>query len=235
MTVPHSGRGWRLAPALIALEAEADRVAPKRRRTSDGSIGDRAHAARASNHNPDRGWVDAIDISHDPARGMDIHAHVRSWVARQDPRLDEVISNHRIWTHDRRKEGWRPYSGENGHTFHAHITVRDSHRHDTSPWFGSVLLPTKPNPHPHPQPAPQVETSTPPTGEHMRFFISDPSYGIRLVLTDGHCVVDYGVSKLEQLSGPVPTPHGGPMTPAEFAAFCARYPGGRFVRGLLPS
>lgn len=76
---------------------------------------------------------------------------------------------------------------------------------------------------------------TPPTGGTVRFFITDPSYGIRLVITDGTCVMDFGVTKLEQLSGPVPTPHGGPMSPSEFAAFCAKYPGGRFARGHLPS
>jgi hypothetical protein len=154
VTVPHSGKGWRLAPALIALEAEADRIAPRRRRTSDGSIGDQAHAARKSNHNPDGGYVDAFDLSHDPANGMDAHAHVRAWVARLDPRLEEVISNKRIWTYDRRSEGWRAYKGENGHTLHAHITVKNSHRFDTSPWFSGVpAFPTKPVPPPVPPPA----------------------------------------------------------------------------------
>ncbi len=148
MTVP--GKGWKLAPALIALEAEADRLAPERRRTSDGSIGDAAHAARKSNHNPDGGYVDALDISHDPENGMDIHAHVRAWVARLDPRLEEVISNGRIWTYERRAEGWRPYKGQNMHTLHAHITVKNSHRFDESPWFAGVpAFPTKPIPPPY--------------------------------------------------------------------------------------
>ncbi len=155
MTVPHSGKGWRLAPALIALEAEADRIAPRRRRTSDGSIGDQKHKARKSNHNPDGGFVDAFDLSHDPANGMDAHGQVRAWVARQDPRLEEVISNRRIWTYERRSEGWRPYKGDNPHTLHAHITVKNSHRFDTSPWFGSVVpIASQPLPPPYnPQPA----------------------------------------------------------------------------------
>jgi hypothetical protein len=67
----------------------------------------------------------------------------------------------------------------------------------------------------------------------MKFFITDPSYGIRLVITDGQCVVDYGVTKLEQLDR-TDTRIGGPMTPAAFAQFCSRYPGGRFAQGHLP-
>lgn len=160
MPVPHSGKGWRLAPALIAMEAEADRIAPRRRRTSDGSIGDQAHAARKSHHNPDGGYVDALDISHDPANGMDVHAHARAMIARQDPRLEEVISNRQIWTWARRAEGWRRYTGANGHTIHAHFVVKNSHRNDTSPWFKSGLpFPTKPVPPPYtPPPAPTEDT-----------------------------------------------------------------------------
>lgn len=151
MGVPKTGtwRGgrWALAPTLVRLEAEANSVAPRRRRSSDGSIGDAAHRNRKSNHNPQEAgaldYVDALDISHDPANGMDIHARVRQWVAAKDDRLDEVISNRQIWTYARRSEGWRRYTGDNGHTIHAHITVRDSHRHSTRPWFsGAIAFPT---------------------------------------------------------------------------------------------
>lgn len=174
MTVPHKGKGWQLAPAMIAMEAEADRIAPRRRRTSDGSIGDAAHAARKSNHNHDGGYVDALDISHDPANGMDIHAHARAMVARQEPRLEEVISNRQIWTWDRRREGWRRYTGQSPHTLHAHFTVKNSHRFDTSPWFSSVPpFPTPPLPPPYnPQPAPQPVAQVQP--RRPRMLISTP-------------------------------------------------------------
>jgi hypothetical protein len=120
-----------------------------------GSIGDMAHRLRKSHHNPDGGFVDALNISHDPAKGMDIHAFARAMVARQDPRLEEVISNRRIWTYARRSEGWRPYTGVNGHTLHAHFVVKNSHRNDRSPWFRSVTpFPTKPLPPPYAPPTP---------------------------------------------------------------------------------
>lgn len=81
------GRGWQLAPSLVAMVEEADRLAPARSRASDGSIGDGAHASRKSDHNPDQGWIDAVDITHDPAGGFDAHAHARNVAARHDPRI----------------------------------------------------------------------------------------------------------------------------------------------------
>lgn len=51
-------------PRLTSIYAEANRIAPGRRKSSDGTLGDRAHQAEVSDHNPDgRGIVHAIDIS----------------------------------------------------------------------------------------------------------------------------------------------------------------------------
>ena len=94
------------------------------------------------------------------------------------------------------------------------------------------VQPPAPQPPAQPPPPPQPAPFTPPQGPDMRFFISDPSYGIRLVISDGNCVLDYGVTKLSQLR---PGEAGGPMTPAQFAQFCSKYPGGRFAMGHLSS
>lgn len=120
MTVPHSGPGWRLAQSLIAMEAEADRIAPRRSRASDGSIGDQSHRARSSDHNPEYGWVTALDLTHDPRNGWDAHGRARQLAARRDPRIDYIISNREIWDLQR---GWRRYTGPNGHTQHAHFSI----------------------------------------------------------------------------------------------------------------
>ena len=145
-----AGRGWKLAPSLEAAWREANRIAPGRSRISDGSIGDAAHSARTSDHNPDRGWVDALDLTHDPAGGFDAHGHARQIAARRDPRVHYIISNRRIWNSRRASEGWRNYTGSNPHNRHIHISILDSGRGDTSPWFGAVV------PFPQP-PAPPIE------------------------------------------------------------------------------
>jgi len=63
---------WRNALALDAIKRDADRVAPGRSHASDGTIGDPAHAASISDHNPAaNGIVHAVDITNDPAHGFD--------------------------------------------------------------------------------------------------------------------------------------------------------------------
>lgn len=168
MTVAHSGRWaggvWKLAPCLVAMEAQADALAPKRRRSSDGSIGDHAHAVRRSDHNPDEegvtDWVDALDITHDPAGGMDIHARLRDIARRvqrgEEKRVSYLISNWEIFSERDGVWAWRRYTGPNGHTQHGHISVNDQNRHDTSPWF-TTTAPTPAPPRPSATPAPAQE------------------------------------------------------------------------------
>lgn len=110
-----------LAPPLVILRAELDAEHPNRDRRSDGWIGDTAHGARPSDHNPDPtsgGIVRALDVDVD---GIDLARLV--YVATHDPsdRVANVITNGRLWV---RGVGWAPYSGSNKHTQHAHISVR---------------------------------------------------------------------------------------------------------------
>lgn len=161
MTVPHKGRGWRLAGCLIAMEAEADRIAPNRNRASDGSIGDQNHQARKSDHNPDGDLtVDALDLTHSPERGWDTHARARQ-VAQNvkngiEPRIKYIISNGQIFSKENGVWAWREYDGPNPHDHHAHYSIEDAHQDDTSPWFlGVPAFPTTPTPPPYvPPPAP---------------------------------------------------------------------------------
>lgn len=147
-----SGRGWRLAPSLAALEDEANRVAPRRSTASDGSIGDAAHRHRVSDHNPSHGVVHAIDLTHDPKGGFDAHAHGRAIAARRDGRVKYLISQRRIWEPG---SGWRPYTGENPHDRHLHVSVWDTPaaENDRSVWLPWAGAPA-PAPTPIPAPAP---------------------------------------------------------------------------------
>jgi hypothetical protein len=114
---------WRLAGSLVVLRDQINAHAPQRSRASDGTIGDAAHASRCSRHNPnDFGVVTALDITHDPARGCDIHAiadHIRR---NPHPELSYLISLGRIAG---RSTGWawHRYTGSNPHNIHVHFGV----------------------------------------------------------------------------------------------------------------
>ena len=114
---------WRLARSLVGLRLEADTVAPRRSHTGDGTIGNTAHAARASRHNPNAaGVVCALDLTHDPANGLDTYS-LFDWLrTHPHPCLEYVISNRRIASRGR---GWtsRPYTGASPHDHHIHIAV----------------------------------------------------------------------------------------------------------------
>lgn len=157
-----AGRGWRLAPSLVALVQEANRHAPNRSKASDGSIGDPAHRARVSDHNPSQGIVHAVDLTHSPGRGFDAHAHARAVIARRDPRIKYVISDRRIYGPGSRF-GWAggPYSGSNPHTSHAHFSVwpNAAGRNNTGPWLTDVRAPI---PVPEPKPIPEPVKTPPP-------------------------------------------------------------------------
>lgn len=147
-------------PASTSLLGEIDWLAPRRDRSSDGTIGDTAHASESSDHNPD----DTSGVStpySDPDRIPEVHARdvdssgpwppgwsieriVQIIVGRhrkgQDHRLQNVIYNRRIWS---RSWGWtqRAYTGADPHINHAHFSFRygsgsgmSNPENITSPW-----------------------------------------------------------------------------------------------------
>ena len=114
---------WRLAQSLVVLRQECNAVAPNRRKYNDGTIGDAAHAARSSRHNPNaQGVVTALDITHDPANGMDCGSLFEYLRTHPHPNLCYIIHNRQV---ARRASGWvvKNYTGSNPHTGHIHISV----------------------------------------------------------------------------------------------------------------
>lgn len=126
---------WRLAKSLIQLRAELDTIYPKRDRSSDGSIGDAAHASRTSDHNPwvhdhnEQPIVTAIDIDKDIGPGF-VSRDLAEWLRqRRDPRIKYAISNGQMFSsygnNARKAWEWGVYTGSNAHKEHMHLSVLD--------------------------------------------------------------------------------------------------------------
>lgn len=146
---------WYVAKSLIKLRDQINTAYPSRDKSSDGTIGDAAHASRSSDHNP---WVrdskglpvvTALDITHDPSRGVDCNRIVQELVANKDTRIKYIIWNKQIWNPSVSAD-WRKYTGSNPHTKHFHLSVKDTEKlyNDDTAWRldfnGEVAPPTEP-------------------------------------------------------------------------------------------
>lgn len=133
---------WLLAESLVILRAQIDEMYPGRRKNSDGTIGDAAHARTESDHNPAGGIVCALDLTHDPSHGFDIQWLFNKLAASRDGRIKYVIANRKIVSAVNRPWKVRDYTGSDPHTGHIHVSVklakgRDAHRWD----LGQSVLP----------------------------------------------------------------------------------------------
>jgi hypothetical protein len=126
---------WRVAHSLETLRDQLNAAHPDRSRASDGTIGDAAHQAQVSDHNPDAsGVVRALDVTHDPAHGCDIDQLSDDLVASRDDRISYVIANGMI-TGPEYGWVWTAYDGDDPHTGHLHLSVvGDSRADDQRPW-----------------------------------------------------------------------------------------------------
>jgi hypothetical protein len=120
---------WRLANALVTLRNGVNEKWPNRDKTSDGTIGDAAHASRSSDHNP---WLAVDGVGVVRALDIDVDGIDPGWYAEQlrlagrngDTRLTGggyVIFNRRITTPDFTR--WVAYTGDNAHTKHVHVSL----------------------------------------------------------------------------------------------------------------
>lgn len=111
-----------LAPSLVQLRSEINSLWPNRDKTSDGWIGDDAHNARKSDHNPDyanNGVVRAIDVDVD---GIDLQKLINC--IKKDSRTNYFISNRKIYGAEKFEA--RNYKGANAHNLHIHISIKHS-------------------------------------------------------------------------------------------------------------
>jgi hypothetical protein len=148
---------YRIAKSLDTLRRQINEKYPQRSKASDGWIGDTAHSARASDHNPNEaGVVCAFDVTNDPANGCNAQDLAETLRTNRDPRLAYVISNSQIFSSTVSPWVWRPYNGANKHNKHCHISVKQSAAlyDDPSPWALERRIVPAPTPEPPVVPSP---------------------------------------------------------------------------------
>jgi hypothetical protein len=115
-------------PAAIAALRQATAHFPKRKKASDGLLPSAAHVHQNPNSDHNSGF--AVDITHDPVRGVDCaFAFIK---LQSDPRVKYLIFKGKIWSV---KNGNKEYTGSNPHNKHLHISIKEECGNDTSPWF----------------------------------------------------------------------------------------------------
>lgn len=145
----------RLCNAGVQLRKQVDAKWPKRDRRSDGWIGDPAHAARVSDHNPDKhGIVHAIDIDENlgvgPLRNgrqaRQLANQLRMYAASGLPgaeRLKYIVYENRISSGTYRATWWKWRPGNWGHEYHIHVSFRSGAANNGDPFPLPCLATTK--------------------------------------------------------------------------------------------
>lgn len=146
--------GWRIAKSLLKLREQLKAAFPARDKTSDGAIGDAAHATRDSDHNP---WVKdskgmsvvtAIDIDedlNDPTKTL--QNVIDAICASKDSRVKYIIYEGRITVKGTNLQQWKKYTGKNAHRHHAHISAfPEQKKFDSEDSWDIQKIPTLPAP-----------------------------------------------------------------------------------------
>jgi len=113
------GDGWTLDKHLNYIVNDVKKKFPG---IVVGTIGDAAHRARKSDHNPDsKGVVHAADFMIGGSfSASDADTLSKQLATTADPAVKYVIYNRRIWENG----VWRKYTGSDPHTNHVHLSVR---------------------------------------------------------------------------------------------------------------
>jgi hypothetical protein len=143
-----SKMSWKPVAGITTLRKQIDDRWPKRDKRSDGIVGDSAHAARKSDHNPDsRGYVHALDIDED-LRGSKMDSE---WLARQiiayarnkrpgSSRLKYVVYEDRIASGSYPRQFWTWRNGDWGHEHHMHVSFTKEGEQDGSKFDIPILM-----------------------------------------------------------------------------------------------
>lgn len=134
------------APACKAVLDQATALWPNRSTASDGICASATHTSQnpGSDHEPHVivggvAYATAVDLTDDKAGGCDADAWAEQLRLRQDNRIKYVICNRRMFssyaTSISPAWAWRPYTGDNPHEKHTHLSIVPAAIFDTRPWF----------------------------------------------------------------------------------------------------
>jgi hypothetical protein len=121
----------RLVAGGVTLRNQINKRWPKRDKRSDGWIGDKAHAGRQSDHNPDaRGLVHALDIDadldpKDPGAAQRLANQIVAYAASGIPganRIKYVVFNDQIASGTYANSMWKWRGSGYGHLRHIHVS-----------------------------------------------------------------------------------------------------------------
>jgi hypothetical protein len=115
----------------VTLRNQVNKRWPKRDKRSDGWIGDKAHAGRQSDHNPDaRGLVHALDIDadldpKDPGAAQRLANQIVAYASSGIPganRIKYVVFNDQIASGTYANSMWKWRGSGYGHMHHIHVS-----------------------------------------------------------------------------------------------------------------
>lgn len=130
---------WYLNRALTNFRTEVNARWPDRDKASDGTLGDTAHQATHSDHNPDSdGSVDAWDMDvelNGPGKPYteDLWRVINAALKHES--IQYVIYNRRITSRTWGLGVWRAYDGPSPHDHHVHFNTRSAYEGSNKPWF----------------------------------------------------------------------------------------------------
>ena len=138
----------RLVAGGVTLRNQVNKRWPKRDKRSDGWIGDKAHAGRQSDHNPDaRGLVHALDIDadldpKDPGAAQRLANQIVAYAASGIPganRIKYVVFNDQIASGTYANSMWKWRGSGYGHLRHIHVSFSTKGENNAQPFPLPIL------------------------------------------------------------------------------------------------
>jgi hypothetical protein len=116
------------SPSAIAVLKQATAFWPKRNKAADGLLPSKAHIKQNPNSDHNSGL--AVDLTHDPANGVDCKDIFNK--LKSDLRVKYLIHAGRIYQDGHENN----YSGPNKHNHHLHISIKPEYVNSDHNWFG---------------------------------------------------------------------------------------------------